>query len=83
MLLKNKPWKKTMVNSVIGGGVMTPLDKIPSVPSARHQIKHQEVLGSILTGSNIFLLNLFYSYWCRPLLVTLPTCYNLGKTGIL
>ena len=39
----------------------------------------QEVVGSIPTGGNFFLLNLFCSSPCNPLLARLPTLYNLGK----
>ena len=41
--------------------------------SGRHQSESQEVLGSIPTGGNFFLLNLFCSPPRKPLLPTLPT----------
>ena len=41
--------------------------------SGRHQSESQEVLGSIPTGGNFFLLNLFFSSPRKPLLPTLPT----------
>ena len=53
------------------------------IQTDNHIVKHwhddQEVLDSILTGA-IFWLNLFCSSSYEPLLATLSTLYNLGKT---
>ena len=38
--------------------------------------KESQVRGSISTGGNVFLLNLFCSSLRKPLLPTLPTLYN-------
>ena len=42
----------------------------------RHQSRSQEIPGSIPTGGNIFLVNLFCSSLCKPLLTELSILYD-------